>query len=542
MFDSFNSKYSGGGKVEIIKIKDFNFSYPNSDIKALKDINLTINKGELILLCGLSGSGKSTLLKNIKLSLAPHGDVSGSIMYKGKDIHNLSVREEVTSIGMVTQGFSNQIVTDRVYHEIAFIMENLGWDSDIIRIKVSEIASYFGLEDIIESSIDTLSGGQKQLINLASVMVVNPEVLILDEPTAQLDPIARDEFIERIKKVNDELGMTIIIAEHNLENIMAYADKVVIMEKGQIIYNDIPHNIGNILCKDTNNIFESMPTPVRLYKSIGIGDECPISLKEGRKYIDSIDINNHINTYVNNIKQKNDIIIELKDVCYKYTKNANDIVRDLNLKIYNNEIFTILGGNGAGKSTTLNLLCKIYKPYMGKIKYKMKKEDKVVLLPQDPETIFSKDTVLEELKETCIGNVEDIVQMLDVEELLDKNPYDLSGGEKQKVAIGKVLGLKPKVLLLDEITKGLDNHYKNKIGEILKALKKEGITIVMVTHDIEFAAKYSDKCAMLFNKTIVSVKNPFDFFVENNFYTTAVCKMTRGKVKAVTIEDVVKKI
>nr|WP_253289313.1 ABC transporter ATP-binding protein [Clostridium sp. MSJ-8] len=542
MFDSFNSKYSGGGKVEIIKIKDFNFSYPNSDIKALKDINLTINKGELILLCGLSGSGKSTLLKNIKLSLAPHGDVSGSIMYKGKDIHNLSVREEVTSIGMVTQGFSNQIVTDRVYHEIAFIMENLGWDSDIIRIKVSEIASYFGLEDIIESSIDTLSGGQKQLINLASVMVVNPEVLILDEPTAQLDPIARDEFIERIKKVNDELGMTIIIAEHNLENIMAYADKVVIMEKGQIIYNDIPHNIGNILCKDTNNIFESMPTPVRLYKSIGIGDECPISLKEGRRYIDSIDINNHINTYVNNIKQKNDIIIELKDVCYKYTKNANDIVRDLNLKIYNNEIFTILGGNGAGKSTTLNLLCKIYKPYMGKIKYKMKKEDKVVLLPQDPETIFSKDTVLEELKETCIGNVEDIVQMLDVEELLDKNPYDLSGGEKQKVAIGKVLGLKPKVLLLDEITKGLDNHYKNKIGEILKALKKEGITIVMVTHDIEFAAKYSDKCAMLFNKTIVSVKNPFDFFVENNFYTTAVCKMTRGKVKAVTIEDVVKKI
>lgn len=542
MFDSFNSKYSGGGKVEIIKIKNFNFSYPNSDIKALKDINLTINKGELILLCGLSGSGKSTLLKNIKLSLAPHGDVSGSIMYKGKDIHNLSVREEVTSIGMVTQGFSNQIVTDRVYHEIAFIMENLGWDSDIIRIKVSEIASYFGLEDIIESSIDTLSGGQKQLINLASVMVVNPEVLILDEPTAQLDPIARDEFIERIKKVNDELGMTIIIAEHNLENIMAYADKVVIMEKGQIIYNDISHNIGNILCKDTNNIFESMPTPVRLYKSIGIGDECPISLKEGRKYIDSIDINNHINTYVNNIKQKNDIIIELKDVCYKYTKNANDIVRDLNLKIYNNEVFTILGGNGAGKSTTLNLLCKIYMPYMGKIKYKMKKEDKVVLLPQDPETIFSKDTVLEELKETCIGNVEDIVQMLDVEELLDKNPYDLSGGEKQKVAIGKVLGLKPKVLLLDEITKGLDNHYKNKIGEILKALKKEGITIVMVTHDIEFAAKYSDKCAMLFNKTIVSVKNPFDFFVENNFYTTAVCKMTRGKVKAVTIEDVVKKI
>lgn len=528
--------------MEIIKIKDFNFSYPNSDIKALKDINLTINKGELILLCGLSGSGKSTLLKNIKLSLAPHGDVSGSIMYKGKDIHNLSVREEVTNIGIVTQSFTNQIVTDRVYHEIAFIMENLGWDSDIIRIKVSEIASYFGLEDIIESPIDTLSGGQKQLLNLASVMVVNPEVLILDEPTAQLDPIARDEFIERIKKVNDELGMTIIIAEHNLENIMAYADKVVIMEKGQIIYNDIPHNIGNILCKDTNNIFESMPTPVKLYKLIGIGGECPISLKEGRKYIDSIEINNHINTYVNNIKQKNDIIIELKDVCYKYTKNADDIVRDLNLKIYNNEIFTILGGNGAGKSTTLNLLCKIYKPYMGKIKYKMKKEDNVVLLPQDPETIFSKDTVLEELKETCIDNVEYIVNMLDIEELLDKNPYDLSGGEKQKVAIGKVLGLKPKVLLLDEITKGLDNYYKNKIGEILINLKKEGITIVMVTHDIEFAATYSDKCAMLFNKTIVSVKNPFDFFVENNFYTTAVCKMTRGKVKAVTIEDVVKKI
>lgn len=538
MFNSINAKYSGGDKVEIIKIEDFNFSYPNSDTKALKDINLTINKGELILVCGLSGSGKSTLLRNIKASLAPHGDRSGKVIYKGKDIYSLSIREEVTNIGIVTQGVNNQIVTDRVYHEIAFIMENLGWDSDIIRIKVSEIASYFGLEDIIEDSIDTLSGGQKQLLNLASVMVVNPEVLILDEPTSQLDPIAREEFIDRIIKINDELGMTIIIAEHNLENIMAYSDRVVVMEEGRILYNDSPNNIGNILCQVNNDIFESMPTPIRMYKIIDKGDKCPISLKDGRKYINSLEINDHSNTYVNKFKEKNDIIIELKDVCYKYEKNAEDIINDLNLKIPNNEIFTILGGNGAGKSTTLNLICKIYKPYMGKIKYKMKKEDKVILLPQDPETIFSKDTVLEELKETCVDNAEEIISLLDIEELLNKNPYDLSGGEKQKVALGKVLGLKPKVLLLDEITKGLDNHYKEKIGRILGKLKAEGITIVLVTHDIEFASRYSDKCAMLFNKTIVSVKNPFDFFVENDFYTTAVCKMTRGKLKAVTLEDI----
>lgn len=524
--------------MEIIKIEDFSFSYPNSDTKALKDINLTINKGELILVCGLSGSGKSTLLRNIKASLAPHGDRSGKIIYKGKDIYSLSIREEVTNIGIVTQGVNNQIVTDRVYHEIAFIMENLGWDSDIIRIKVSEIASYFDLEDIIEDSIDTLSGGQKQLLNLASVMVVNPEVLILDEPTSQLDPIAREEFIDRIIKINDELGMTIIIAEHNLENIMAYSDRVVVMEEGRILYNDSPNNIGNILCQVNNDIFESMPTPIRMYKIIDKGDKCPISLKDGRKYINSLEINDHSNTYVNKFKEKNDIIIELKDVCYKYEKNAEDIINDLNLKIPNNEIFTILGSNGAGKSTTLNLICKIYKPYMGKIKYKMKKEDKVILLPQDPETIFSKDTVLEELKETCVDNAEEIISLVDIEELLNKNPYDLSGGEKQKVALGKVLGLKPKVLLLDEITKGLDNHYKEKIGRILGKLKAEGITIVLVTHDIEFAARYSDKCAMLFNKTIVSVKNPFDFFVENDFYTTAVCKMTRGKLKAVTLEDI----
>lgn len=538
MFNSINAKYSGGDKVEIIKIEDFNFSYPNSDTKALKDINLTINKGELILVCGLSGSGKSTLLRNIKASLAPHGDRSGKIIYKGKDIYSLSIREEVTNIGIVTQGVNNQIVTDRVYHEIAFIMENLGWDSDIIRIKVSEIASYFGLEDIIEDSIDTLSGGQKQLLNLASVMVVNPEVLILDEPTSQLDPIAREEFIDRIIKINDELGMTIIIAEHNLENIMAYSDRVVVMEEGRILYNDSPNNIGDILCQVNNDIFESMPTPIRMYKIIDKGDKCPISLKDGRKYINSLAINFHSNPYVNNFKEKNDIIIELKDVCYKYEKNAEDIIKDLNLKIPNNNIFTILGGNGAGKSTTLNLICKIYKPYMGKIKYKMKKEDKVILLPQDPETIFSKDTVLEELKETCVDNVEEITSLLDIEELLNKNPYDLSGGEKQKVALGKLLGLKPRVLLLDEITKGLDNHYKEKIGRILGKLKAEGITIVLVTHDIEFAARYSDKCAMLFNKTIVSVKNPFDFFVENDFYTTVVCKMTRGKLKAVTLEDI----
>lgn len=553
--------------METFAIRSLDFTYPNMKKKALDNIDLCINEGEFVVICGKSGCGKSTLMRHLKTILTPFGERSGEIYFKGVNLDYVDDRTQSSQIGYVLQSPENQIVTDKVWHELAFGLESLGYDNKTIRLRVAEMASLFGIQTWFMKNVTELSGGQKQLLNLASIMTMQPSVLILDEPTSQLDPIAASEFLKTIKKINDELGTTIIISEHDLEEVFPMADRVIVMNEGKVIIDDEPRNVGSKVKKLNPDMFEAMPTPVRI-ASLLDSDKSPITVKEGRKFIDNIycdykpkfvrieDSRDEEDKKFN----KNELAVKMKDVWFKYEKDGKDIVKDLSFEVKKGEFFCLVGGNGTGKSTTVSLISGINKPYRGKIElfgkkitgYKNKElfNHNLGILPQDPQSLFVKKTVREDLMEILSGRgikkaeiiekVEKISKLIEIEDLLEHHPYDLSGGEQQRAALAKVL-LEPQLLILDEPTKGLDAGFKIKFAEILEQLLKREVTIIMVSHDIEFCASFAHKCALFFDGNIVTTNTPNKFFSGNNFYTTVANRMTRQIFEnAITCEDVIR--
>lgn len=548
--------------MEIFRLENLNFAYPRTEKNALTDITLSIKSGEFVVVCGQSGCGKTTLLKMLKRELSPHGKRSGHIYYCGTELAELDERTAACDIGFVMQNPDNQVVTDKVWHELSFGLENMGVKTPVVRRRVGEMASFFGIQDWFRKNTSELSGGQKQLLSLASVMVMQPKVLILDEPTSQLDPIAASDFITTLHKLNKELGLTIILVEHRLEDVFPIADKVLIMENSKTLLFDHPREIGRQLKEIDENhpMLNALPSAVRIFSGLSVDVECPLTVKDGRSFlsdhfgnqIDSVSISE----YVHNENP----VLRLKDVWFRYERDLPDVMRGVTFDVFEAETFCILGGNGTGKTTTLNVLSGLNKAYRGKIAINGKKikdykgnelyHHNLALLPQNPQTVFLKNKVQEDFDEICnVMNydkqekenlISDIAEQLGITHLLDKHPYDLSGGEQQKCAMAKMLLLKPKILLLDEPTKGIDAFAKNTLAEILKSLKTQGITIVIVTHDVEFACENADRCALFFDGEIVSIETPNSFFSENNFYTTSANRISRHMYKnAVTCEDVV---
>lgn len=536
----------GGIKVEKIKIKNLIFSYLNSEKMALNDINLTVNQGEFVTICGKSGCGKSTLLRHLKPILTPHGKTSGEIYFDGKSIYDLSDREQAENIGFVMQNPDNQIVTDKVWHELVFGLESLGINSAEIRSKAAEMASFFGIQNWFYENVANLSGGQKQILNLASVMVMNPTLLLLDEPSSQLDPIAAHDFFTMLERINTELGVTIILSEHNLSEVFPLSDKVVVMENGKITAENTPYKIGEELKQ--NSMFAALPTPTKIYYSLGNNSgNCPITIRDGHKWLEKQQINEHFEFKSEKNRINTEPILELKDVWFRYEKNSDDILKGLSFKVHENEFYAIVGGNGVGKSTALSVISKINKPYRGKVF--INDDTKVAVMPQNPQSLFLKKSVLEELydavfdveKEKRENEIEYVIKLCELDNLLENHPYDLSGGEQQRVALAKMLLRKPDLLVLDEPTKGLDACFKRKLATILKSLQKNGMTVLMVTHDIEFCAEYADICAMFFDGKIVSEAPPRKFFAENNFYTTSAKRMADGIIEnAVLDKDIIR--
>lgn len=544
------------------EIKNLSFSYPASkNGPALKEINLSIERGEYIAVCGKSGSGKTTLLKHLKSVLSPHGNVEGEIYFEGKPLEESDLRQQSAKIGYVMQNPDNQIVTDKVWHELAFGLESLGIDQKTIRLRVAEMASYFGIQGWFHKNVTELSGGQKQLLNLASIMAMQPTVLILDEPTSQLDPIAAADFLNTVRKINLELGTTVIITEHRLEDIFHAADRVVVMEKGSIIAADEPHKIGEFLKAENNEMFAAMPSPVQIYYGVENDLRCPLTVREGRNWLSNLLKDKEIK--VASIEERDEEneepkvpAVTLKEVWFRYEKEAPDVLKGVNLQVPKEKIFAIVGGNGTGKSTTLKSICNICKPYRGQVLIDGKKIDKyksselfkgnLAMLPQDPQSLFVKKTVREDLEEMLLSGedkkrVEEVADICDITELLESHPHDLSGGEQQRAALAKVLLTEPKILLLDEPTKGIDNFFKLKFAEILGRLKEKGVTILMVSHDVEFCAKYADRVGMFFDGSVVTTNTPKLFFSQNSFYTTAANRMSRHIFdNAITNEDVIK--
>lgn len=542
--------------MEILSIKDLTFSYPNKENFALQNVNLSINSGDFVVVCGQSGSGKTTLLRMLKKEIAPHGEKQGAVYYKGEDVEKLDDKISAQKIGFVFQKPDQQIVTDKVWHELAFGLESLGCDSDYIRLRVGEMANYFGITSLFRKKTTELSGGQKQLMNLASVMAMSPDVIILDEPTSQLDPITANDFITTLKKINDELGLTVIIIEHRLQEVFPIADKVAVMEDGKVICYDTPRNV----CEKLSNhpMSQGFPSAVRIWQKSGSKGECPLTVKEGRNFI-NLNFSERKLPLRNTIPNTEDIIT-LKDVFFRYEKGGNDILSGTNLSIKKGEHFCILGGNGSGKTTTLKILAGLLKPYRGKViidNNKMTKKTTadfnrlgVAMLPQNPESVFLKSRVIDDYTELCkIKGIEksdyedkinSVAEKLGIKDLLENHPYDLSGGEIQKCALGKVLISEPKILLLDEPTKGVDAYSKLSLSQILQEIKSDGVTIITVTHDVEFASIVADRCGLFFDGEVLSSLVPQEFFSKNNFYTTASSRISRDKfANAVTVDDVV---
>ena len=537
------------------EIRDLTFSYPNAKRNTLDGVSLTIHKGEYIALCGKSGSGKTTLLRHLKSVLTPYGKCSGQILFNGKSLETASQTEQAGKIGFVMQNPDDQIVTDKVWHELAFGLESLGCDQKTMRLRVAEMASYFGIQNWFHKDVATLSGGQKQLLNLASIMAMQPEVLILDEPTSQLDPIAASDFLNTVRKINLELGTTIIITEHRLEDIYHAADRVVVMEQGKVVANDTPRAVGDQLYRQGSQMFAALPAPVRVFYQTNAKGECPLTVREGRTWLTKTFADRNLIATEPDVEpvapETKAPVLRVKEVWFRYEKDAPDVLTGMDFFVPEGKLFAIVGGNGAGKSTALKVVSGICKPYRGKVeifgkdikKYKTGElfRDCIAMLPQDPKSLFVKASVREELEEMCQRKeqVPEIAELCQVSHLMDNHPYDLSGGEQQRTALAKVLLTNPRLLLLDEPTKGLDSFFKVQFAEILKKLKQTGMTIVMVSHDVEFCAEYADMVSMFFDGQILTTDTPHRFFGSNSFYTTAANRMSRCVFQnAVTAADV----
>ena len=538
------------------EIRNLTFSYAAAKGRhSLENVSLSIEQGEFLVLCGASGSGKSTLLRQLKAVLTPSGKRSGEVLFHGVPLSQVSDRDQAAKIGFVMQNPDDQIVTDKVWHELAFGLESLGCDQKTMRARVAEMACYFGIQDWFHRDVATLSGGQKQLLNLASIMAMQPEVLILDEPTSQLDPIAASDFLNTVRKINTELGTTVIITEHRLEDIFPYADRAVVMDDGKILADDTPSRVGQLLFARNHPMFTAMPTPVRVYYGAGCTGESPLTVRQGRSWLSrefpEAPEKNTVPAPALPEEVENPALV-LKELWFRYEKDSPDILRGVSAEVPAGSLYAILGGNGAGKSTTLKAISGICRPYRGKVtlfgkpmeKYKSSELFRgcLAMLPQDPKSLFVKKTVREELEEMTkdTSAISEIARLCQIESLLGSHPYDLSGGEQQRAALAKVLLTKPRLLLLDEPTKGIDCFFKETFAKILADLKAQGITVVMVSHDVEFCARYADVVAMFFDGQILTADTPRRFFGANSFYTTAAHRMSRHVFDgAVTAEDVI---
>lgn len=534
--------------TETFSIRNLTFAYPEQREMALDGIELTIRQGEFMVLCGPSGCGKSTLLRQLKRALTPHGRRSGTILFEGTLLEELDQRTESRRIGFVQQSPENQIVTDKVWHELAFGLESLGYDTPAIRRRVAEMASFFGIQTWFYKNVTELSGGQKQLLNLASIMAMQPSVLILDEPTSQLDPIAASDFLATLGKINRELGTTILLTEHRLEEAFPLATTVAVMDRGKLLCTGTPREVGEQLRESGHTMFLAMPTPMRIWAAVGDGAPCPVTVREGREWLADYADRSALAPLPPEPREAagGETALQGSELWFKYEKELPDVVKGLSLSLHRGEFLALLGGNGTGKTTSLKLLSGLQKPYRGELEI----FGSVGMLPQNPQTLFVKKTVREDLYEILKEKrfskadqdqrVAHVTALCRIGELLDRHPYDLSGGEQQRSALAKVLLLDPDILLLDEPTKGLDAEFKQVFAEILQALLQRGVAVLMVSHDIEFCARYAHRCALFFDGSVVAEGRPRAFFSGNSFYTTAANRMARGLLpEAVTAEDVI---
>lgn len=518
----------------LLTIQNLTFKYPEEERPALNGVSFSVPDGSFVTLCGVSGCGKSTLLRMLKPCLQPHGVLSGDIFFDGKPLSALPPDSAAREIGFVAQNPEAQIVSDRVWHEAAFGLESVGTDSSELRRRVAECAEYFGLERLFDSETANLSGGEKQLLALASAAALHPRLLLLDEPTSQLDPISAQGFIDTAQRLNRDFGITVLIAEHRLEELLPVSDSVIVMDCGRIIANCPPRGIAAEL-PENHPMRAALPAASRIYslavkQSNAPEDLPPLTVREGRNsplcrsYLKS-------NAPCRGTEHTPDgkPILTVRELWVSYGKHQPDALKSASLSLYKGQIYALLGGNGSGKTTLLKAVAGIVKPLGGRSK--LQKGMRLAYLPQNPCAILGQDSALGEMTARGISEsrAREVLKRFGmIGELLGRNPFDLSGGEQQRLALAALIAGEPDLLLTDEPTKGMDAAAKRDFAEMLRHEASAGMAVLLVTHDTEFAALCADKCGLLFNGEIVSESSPETFFSENYFYTTPLCRMAKG--------------
>ena len=522
--------------MALLEVKDLKFTYYGSSEPSLSGISFSVDHGEAVLLCGPVGCGKSTLISCLLREGNPRGSTEGDVSFGGHAVGYVSQSEQVS-------------VTDRVFSELSFPLENLGLEPSVILRRVSELAAALGLEKLLDRRISTLSGGERRLVSLGAALITRPELLLLDEPTSQLDPITAARFYDSLFRIARDNGIALFICEHRTEEVIPLCDRVIMLKNGSIAYMDNPRDLAP--AEADMQLRGFLPLSARIAARLGIENSLPLTVSEGRKFIDKITKSRGAcceNTDFEPSKPTSPAL-EMKDVCFAYGRREPDVLCGLDLTLHTGEALCLLGGNGSGKSTALSVAAGLQKPYSGKCRifgqnisdYKNGSlwQNCVALVPQNVRTLFVNETVRDEL-----GGIDTVELMgIDLSHLYDRHPYDLSGGEAHLLAIALALNAKPRLLLLDEPTQGVDPLSKKMLAELLQRLKSESLAILAVTHDADFAPLFADRCVFISSGRAVADAGTREFFSVGDYYTTSAVKLSRGFIGgAVTEADLLSEI
>lgn len=504
--------------MDAVKLAGFGFSYPGC-APVLEGIDLCIGAGSFALVVGRTGSGKTTLLKCLKPEIAPVGERTGSAQVLGRAIGEADGVSSNSLVGYVFQNPENQIVCDTVLHELAFGLENVGTDPDAMRRRVAETAAFFGIEPWLHAQTARLSGGQKQLVNLAGILAMQPSLLLLDEPTAQLDPIAEKTFLHALFRINRELGITVAVATHAPESMADYATEAFRLAQGRI--ESVSPATFAVTAAAEEAVEERRGDAAFRGEA---GDGIAVASAQGAVCgaLPAAKQPALAAEAASSRQGESAACIRAADVFFRYAHDAAWVLRGADIRVRPGAVHALVGGNGSGKSTLLRLMAGVLKPERGAVRNALRESQ--VLLPQDPKALFVCDSVDEELREwqkiRGYGDeaVAEAVRLFGFDGLEGRHPFDLSGGQQQNLAFAKLLLTEPELLLLDEPTKGLDAPSKLKLAESLLDLHKQGKTIVFATHDLAFLSVMATEVSMLFDGEVVSTEQTASFFSENLFY------------------------
>ena len=535
----------------MIKIRDLTFHYADASKPALQDVNLDIEDGEFVLVTGPSGCGKTSLCRCLN-GLIPHfygGEIAGGLEVQGLDVMRHTTRELATRVGMVFQDPENQLVSMDVQREVAFGLENLAFPRDVMAKRVEEALDTLGISGLRHRQVHELSGGEKQKVVISSVLALHPDVLVLDEPTSELDPKGAEDVLSIVRRLNDELGITVILVEHRLDRVVHLVDRMIVMDEGKIIADGNPRAV--LSNGDITSIGAGVPPIVRIVQRLrdnGFNiDNIPLTVKEGRSMLKDIFMGARGGTLSHTESADNGRpVIEIDKLWHAYPEGITAL-KNVNLRICEGEFVAVMGRNASGKTTLVKHINGLLQPTKGKVIVNgidtrkatiAEMSRKVGFIFQNPNDHIFADTVEEEIafilknlgfdSGEIAARIDEMLEMFALKEFRKRYPRSLSGGERQRVAMASVLVARPRVLILDEPTRGMDYRLKSELMRFLNGYREKGNTVVLVTHDVETVAEHADRVVLLSEGGVVVDGNKRDVLSRALFFSPQINRLVQA--------------